>query len=281
MSQTERVSDLVDDLLTDTVEEGLLVVVDESSISRHTQTVRGDDTAFSVKIGETEDEVALTVKDIDVGQSEVLVAVSDPFGDADDTFGVVLSAFAVVSLVGDRSGRTDHNLRVVSFAEDIARGANDAVLEVAYGNEVDTHNKDLAAADNKACVESVVGHVVDEYPRGARIVEVGVGRRDETARRLAGEGYDVTVTDVRDVTDSISDGIRFVRDDVRRPDETVYEDAELIYALRPPYEIHAEVAEVACHVGADLLLVPLADEGVSVDAELVNRDGRAFFVRSF
>ncbi|MFW5984564.1 MAG: UPF0146 family protein [Halobacteria archaeon] len=128
-------------------------------------------------------------------------------------------------------------------------------------------------------MEAVVRYIKDEYTTDASLVEVGVGRRDETARRLAGEGYDVTATDVRDVGGTVGDGVRFVRDDVRHPDGTVYENAGLVYALRPPYEIQAAVAEVARSVGADLLLAPLADEGVSVEAHLVNRDGRAFFVR--
>jgi uncharacterized UPF0146 family protein len=130
-------------------------------------------------------------------------------------------------------------------------------------------------------VEAVVRYVEEEYPTGARLVEVGVGRSDGTARALADAGYDVTATDIRDVSDSVADTVRFVRDDVREPESEVYEGAVVVYSLRPPYEIHAAVADVARRVGADLLLAPLADEGVSVEARLVNRRGRGFFVREF
>jgi uncharacterized UPF0146 family protein len=134
-------------------------------------------------------------------------------------------------------------------------------------------------ADNKACVETVARYIEDVYPRGARLVEVGVGERDETARRLADAGYDVTASDVRDVGDSV--GVDFVRDNVREPDAGVYEGTALVYSLRPPYEIHADIEEVARTVGADLLLAPLGDEGVSFDAQLVSRGGRGFFVNRF
>lgn len=281
VAQTKCVSDLVDDLLTYPVEEGFLVVVHGSAVSGHTQAVGRDHTPFPVEVCETEDEVALAVEDIGVGQSEVLFAVPDAFGDAYDAFCVVLPARSVVSLIRHGGRRADHNLRVVPFAEDVARGTDYAVFEVTYGNEVDTHNKCLAAADNKACVDSVVGYVVEEYPAGASIVEVGVGRRDEAARRLVEEGYDLTATDLRDVRDEVADAVGFVRDDVRQPEASVYEGAELVYALRPPYEIHGAVADVARSVGADLLLAPLPDEGVAVEAELVNRGGRAFFVEGF
>jgi uncharacterized UPF0146 family protein len=128
-------------------------------------------------------------------------------------------------------------------------------------------------------VEAVVGYITDEYARGADLVEVGVGRRDAAARALAAVGYGVTVTDVRELSGSVGDQLRFVRDDVREPDRSVYEGAELVYSLRPPYEIHAAIAETARRAGADALLAPLGDEGVAVEAELVNRGGRAFFVR--
>jgi hypothetical protein len=129
--------------------------------------------------------------------------------------------------------------------------------------------------------DALVEYVRENYAEGARIVEVGVGRRDDTARALADAGFEVAATDVRDV--ETGEGVEFVRDDVTSPDTSVYEDASLIYSLRPPYEIHSDIDSIARSVGADTLLVPLADEGTPLerdgDFELVNRDGRAFFVR--
>jgi len=129
--------------------------------------------------------------------------------------------------------------------------------------------------------DALVEYVRKNYVEGARLVEVGIGERDGTARALADAGFEVTATDIHDV--ETGEGVEFVRDDVTSPDTSVYEGASLVYSLRPPYEIHADIDSVARSVGADTLLVPLADEGAPLgrDFELVNRDGRAFFVRRF
>lgn len=119
----------------------------------------------------------------------------------------------------------------------------------------------------------------ENYTEGARLVEVGVGRRDDTARALVDAGFDVTATDTDEV--ETDERVEFARDDVTSPDISVYEGASLVYSLRPPYEIHEYIDRVARSVGADTLLFPLADEGTPLERnfELVNRDGYAFFVR--
>ncbi|MDZ7687278.1 MAG: UPF0146 family protein [Halobacteriales archaeon] len=126
---------------------------------------------------------------------------------------------------------------------------------------------------------AVVGYVSDTYDEGVRLVEVGVGRCDKTARALSEAGFVVTATDVSNV--DTGESVGFVRDDVTSPDISIYEDASLVYSLRPPYEIHADIDAVARSVGADTLLVPLADEGAPPESgfELVNREGHSFFVR--
>jgi uncharacterized UPF0146 family protein len=131
-------------------------------------------------------------------------------------------------------------------------------------------------------VEEVAEFVKEEYAKGEKVVEVGVGRQDGTARALREAGFEVTATDARDVEDDVR-GVGFVRDDVSSPQKAVYEGASLVYSLRPPYEIHADLDGVAREVGADTLILPLAGEGTPLesdrDFELVNHGGRGFFVR--
>ncbi len=131
-------------------------------------------------------------------------------------------------------------------------------------------------------MEEVAEFVKGEYTEGEKIIEVGVGRQDETARALVDAGFEVVATDVRDLEGDVG-GVEFVRDDVTSPETAVYEGASLVYSVRPPYEIHAAIDSVAHSVGADTLLVPLADESPSLeedsDFELVNHGGKAFFVR--
>jgi uncharacterized UPF0146 family protein len=130
-------------------------------------------------------------------------------------------------------------------------------------------------------VEPVAGYIADEYPTGAHIVEVGVGRHDTVARQLASEGYDVTATDIRDISEAVSERVEFVRDDVRSPDAAVYEGASLVYSLRAPYELHSDLVEVTRRFGADLIVSTVAGERPNFDARLINRKGEAFFLRRF
>lgn len=283
MPQTESVTDLVNDLLAHTVVERLLVVVYLTAVRRHPQTVSRDDTSLAVQVGETEDEVALAVEDVGIGDSEILVAPTDLLGDADETLGVVLSAPLVVRLFWNGLLQADKDIRVVPLLQNFTRGFDHAVGETSDRNHVDTHDKRLAVTHNKACVEgrrdALVGFVRENYTEGARLVEVGVGRRDDTARALVDAGFDVTATDTDEV--ETDERVEFARDDVTSPDISVYEGASLVYSLRPPYEIHEYIDRVARSVGADTLLFPLADEGTPLERnfELVNRDGYAFFVR--
>jgi uncharacterized protein len=72
--------------------------------------------------------------------------------------------------------------------------------------------------------------IIQKYPAGARIVEVGVGRHPDVALLLK-DTFDLVCTDV---TDPGLAGIPFVRDDIYRPDASLYRGAALVYSIRPP-----------------------------------------------
>ncbi|MDY6779253.1 MAG: UPF0146 family protein [Halobacteria archaeon] len=127
--------------------------------------------------------------------------------------------------------------------------------------------------------EEVAEYVSEEY--SGKVVEVGVGRRYGVARSLAERGFDVTVTDVyaREEFDADTEGVEYAEDDVREPRLSVYEGASLIYSVRLPPELHPYLDDVAREVGADLLVVPLGNEGTPLDdVELVNRGASAFYL---
>jgi len=128
-------------------------------------------------------------------------------------------------------------------------------------------------------VNKVAKYINAEFPDAETIVEVGVGERDGVACTLVQEGYNVTVTDVRNHRElGIDEGLDFVRDDVTQPDSSVYQDSDLIYSLRPPYELHGAIEELSQEVGASLLIAPIGDETGSVGAELINHEGCPIFV---
>ncbi len=95
-----------------------------------------------------------------------------------------------------------------------------------------------------------------------RVVEVGVGDRLAVARRLAERGLSVRVVDLRPV--ETPDGVVFRRDDVTDPDRSVYADADALYALRLPPDLHRPVADLARSVGADLVFTTLGGDPATV-----------------
>ena len=128
---------------------------------------------------------------------------------------------------------------------------------------------------NGSSVQGTRDALVDRLARHDRLVEVGVGRRTEVAGALAARGRAVTATDVHDR--AVPDGVRFVRDDVTDPDEAVYEDADAVYALNCPPELHRAVWWVARRVDADCYFTTLGTDGPAVPVERETLPGETLF----
>ncbi|WP_136716690.1 UPF0146 family protein [Halorientalis salina] len=121
--------------------------------------------------------------------------------------------------------------------------------------------------------------LVDYLAAFDALVEVGVGNRPDVAEALADRGCTVVATDIYDRP--VPDGVRFVRDDVTDPDESVYADADAVYARNLPPELHRPTREVArrhdaafCFttLGGEQPLVPVHRETV-VEGTLFVADG--------
>ena len=103
-------------------------------------------------------------------------------------------------------------------------------------------------------------------------VELGIGRRPAVAVALADRGVDVAATDVDDPAElGVPPDLRFVRDDVvaasdRDAPGAVY-DADLVYALNLPPELHRPALEVARAVGADFLFTTLGYDAPTIPAD--------------
>jgi len=114
--------------------------------------------------------------------------------------------------------------------------------------------------------------LADRLARYDSVVEVGIGRRTDVARALAERGVAVTATDVHDR--AVPDGVTFVVDDVTDPDPAVYADADAVYALNAPPELHRPLRDVASAADADLLFTTLGGDqpSISVDRETMPGD---------
>jgi uncharacterized UPF0146 family protein len=123
--------------------------------------------------------------------------------------------------------------------------------------------------------------IIQKYPAGARIVEVGVGHHPDVALLLK-DTFDLVCTDV---TDPGIAGIKFVRDDIYKPDISLYRGAALVYSIRPPPDMQVPIAAVASAAGADLIIRPFSSEHVDLSrhyrhGKCVNHKQASFYLFS-
>jgi uncharacterized UPF0146 family protein len=102
--------------------------------------------------------------------------------------------------------------------------------------------------------EDFAEYILKNYSK--KVVEVGVGGRPEVALLLK-DKIEVVATDIIDQEYA---GVRFFRDDIFDPNIGIYENASLIYSIRPPIDLQEAMARIAKEVGADLLIRPFGNE---------------------
>jgi uncharacterized UPF0146 family protein len=107
------------------------------------------------------------------------------------------------------------------------------------------------------------------------VVEVGIGHRTAVAGALAGAGVSVTATDIYDR--DVPEGVAFVRDDVTDPDRSVYADADAVYALNCPPDLHRSIANLASDVAADFLFTTLGGDPPAVPVTRETLPGETLF----
>lgn len=121
-------------------------------------------------------------------------------------------------------------------------------------------------------------YIIKHYPNSHVIVEVGVGRFPRVARALQEhlkEG--IIMTDIKPYHQDI------VQDDICHTNLKIYKDADLIYSIRPPEELHPCLEETAKEVGADLIIKPLSTDNINTREEmnLINYKKAVFYKRNF
>ncbi len=109
-----------------------------------------------------------------------------------------------------------------------------------------------------------------------RVIEVGIGRRTDVVAALIDEDVSVTATDVHDR--DVPDGVRFVRDDIVDPDSSIYADADAMYALNLPPELHRPTLEVARTADAVFLFTTLGGDQPAVPVERRTIDAGTLYV---
>jgi len=120
--------------------------------------------------------------------------------------------------------------------------------------------------------EAIAEYILRHY--AGKVVEVGIGHHSSIALMLS-EKLEVVATDSREVR--VPSKIRFFVDDVFEPDLSIYQNASLIYSIRPPPELYKPLVSLAEKVGADCLIRPFANEAPD-GGKLVNYKGEWFYI---
>jgi uncharacterized protein len=111
-----------------------------------------------------------------------------------------------------------------------------------------------------------------------RVVEIGAGHVLEVALHLASLGRDVLITDREE---RYLGGIHIEKDDVFMPRLDLYQEASLIYSIRPPLELQLAMGILASRLGTDILIRPLNDEVAELPGfsrRLVNAGEARFYI---
>ena len=102
------------------------------------------------------------------------------------------------------------------------------------------------------------------YASAGKIVEVGVGRSPYTILLLREllPGAELTAVDVDEeaVEELRKMGLKAFVDDLTSPSLEIYEGADLIYSIRPPFELIPNIASLGARVGSDVLIAPLSED---------------------
>jgi hypothetical protein len=115
----------------------------------------------------------------------------------------------------------------------------------------------------KTAVAHCIAKLLTEFIRNnyaASVVEVGCGRYSATAHALRSV-FKVTATDILE-KEYIDRRLRhiYVKNDITRPDLSLYRGANLIYSIRPPLEIQQNIVDLSEQLNADALIKPLGSE---------------------
>ena len=106
--------------------------------------------------------------------------------------------------------------------------------------------------------------ISSRYSSARKIVEIGVGRSPYTALRLRKllSKTDLILVDIdgRVVEDLRRLGFKAVKDDVQVPRLEIYKNADLLYSIRPPFELIPKLIDLASLIGSDLLIAPLSED---------------------
>ena len=109
-----------------------------------------------------------------------------------------------------------------------------------------------------------------------KIVEIGVGKFQTISKNLSkNENIELIMTDIDPANEDI------VKDDVFNPDMSIYEDADILFSIRPPGELQEAIMKIRDEVNTTLIIKPLFNEDLNIKTQkmkLKNYNRASFYI---
>ena len=109
-----------------------------------------------------------------------------------------------------------------------------------------------------------------------KVVEVGVGKFQGVSNYLKEkDNVEVIMTDIDPANDEI------IKDDVFNPDLEIYKGADIIFSIRPPFEIQEAIMKLRDDLDCTLIIKPLFNEDLNINnkkMKLKNYGHAAFYI---
>lgn len=124
---------------------------------------------------------------------------------------------------------------------------------------------------------SFTEYIINNYSNSKKIVEVGVGRIIEPSNILK-ETLNNTIINLVDIHPANDE---IIQEDIYQPTDEIYENANLIYSIRPPEELQEAIVNLGIKYNANIIIKPLFTEEINVNLQnklkLVNYKKTAFY----
>lgn len=109
-----------------------------------------------------------------------------------------------------------------------------------------------------------------------KIVEIGVGKFPTISNNLSkNENIDLKMTDIAPANEDV------IKDDVFNPNMSIYEDADILFSIRPPSELQEAIMKIRDEVNATLIIKPLFNEDLNMKTQkmkLKNYNRASFYI---
>lgn len=126
--------------------------------------------------------------------------------------------------------------------------------------------------------ENFSEYIINNYQDSKKIIEVGVGKITEPSDILKKHLPNTTINLV-DIYPCNSD---VIKDDITNPTDKIYEDADLIYSIRPPEELQPDILKLSDKYNSDVIIKPLFTEEINFNFQqrlkLANYKRMAFYI---